>query len=55
MKETFFNSLDKKKVSPYAKSYMAEFDLIKNGGKKDDIAIVIAFVAAADDFENIPT
>jgi len=53
LKEAFYNSLDKKIASPYAKGYMAEFDLIKDGGKKDDIAIVVAFVAAADDFENI--
>ena len=29
---------------------MAEFDLIKNGGKKDDIAIAVALVESAEDF-----
>ena len=50
LKEAFHNSINSRFESPYAASYMAEFDLIKNGGKKDDIAIAVALVESAEDF-----
>ena len=52
LKEAFHNSINTRFESPYAASYMAEFDLIKNGGKKDDIAIAVALVESAEDFSS---
>ena len=38
--QAFANSLDKFKVSPYSQHAAEKFDLVFNGGKPDDIAVV---------------
>jgi protein phosphatase PTC7 len=38
----FYNSLDKKKVTPYSLGATEAFDMVFNGGKQDDITVVVA-------------
>lgn len=38
----FYNSLDKKRVTPYSLGATEAFDMVFNGGKQDDITVVVA-------------
>jgi len=42
--EAFGASLDKKRVTPFALSATSELNMVYNGGKQDDITVVVAFV-----------
>jgi protein phosphatase PTC7 len=49
LERAFKNSVNKRCVTPYSVAASEEFNLVFNGGKKDDITVVIAHIGAADD------
>eukprot|EP00879_Flechtneria_rotunda_P023423 GHRR01024775.1.p1 GENE.GHRR01024775.1~~GHRR01024775.1.p1 ORF type:complete len:254 (+),score=63.16 GHRR01024775.1:1144-1905(+) len=44
-KVAFDNSLDKKRVTPYSRAATEAFDMVYNGGKPDDITVLVAVVS----------
>jgi protein phosphatase PTC7 len=47
-KAAFECSMSKKVVTPYSMAAQEEFDMIFNGGKKDDITVVVGIICAKE-------
>lgn len=43
-------STDRRRVTPYSRGASEEFDMCYSGGKRDDIAVVVARVSSASEF-----
>lgn len=43
-KLAYDNSLDTKKMTPYSKSATEAFDMVYEGGKPDDISVLVAYM-----------
>ncbi|KAI8470187.1 MAG: Serine/threonine protein phosphatase [Monoraphidium minutum] len=48
-KAAFEASVDRKRVTPYSRAATEAFDMVYSGGKKDDIAVVVALVTEDTD------
>ncbi len=40
-------SRERRRITPYSLAASDEFDMVYNGGKEDDVTVVVAFVDAA--------